>query len=211
MYGTFAMVPTSHKLPQFADMYKTNGLCIWRNDWCREAGRLHMNETSPSQHHLLALYTSLVMMDGNGNDRCVSKWTTTESCCYNIATQYCALQWRHNGRDGVSNHQHHDCSLKRLFRRRSKKTSKLRVTGVCEGPAQRASDAEDVSIWWRHHDIKITKYCLKSSKFRTWFYSPVECRTRNCLCWNLLQSGPVITRSNLARYLIQHGNHHDGI
>ena len=41
-----------------------------------------------------------------------------------------------------------------------KKTSKLRVTGLCAGnspetgefPAQMASNAENVSIWWRHHD-----------------------------------------------------------
>ena len=32
-----------------------------------------------------------------------------------------SLQWRHNGCDGVSNHQPHDCVLNRLFRRRSKK------------------------------------------------------------------------------------------
>ena len=44
-----------------------------------------------------------------------------------------ALQWRHNERDGVSNHQPHHCFLNRLFRRRSKKTSKLRVTGLFEG------------------------------------------------------------------------------
>ena len=43
------------------------------------------------------------------------------------------LRWRHNGRDSVSNHQPHDCLLSRLFRRRSKKTSKLRVTGLCVG------------------------------------------------------------------------------
>ena len=43
------------------------------------------------------------------------------------------LQWRHNGHVGVSNHQPHVCLLNRLFRRRSKKTSKLRVTGLCEG------------------------------------------------------------------------------
>ena len=44
--------------------------------------------------------------------------------------------------------------------RRSKKTSKPRVTGLCEGnspvtgefPAQRASNTENVSIWWRHND-----------------------------------------------------------
>ena len=43
------------------------------------------------------------------------------------------LQWRHNGRDSVSNHQPRDCLLNRLFRRRSHKTSKLRVTGLCAG------------------------------------------------------------------------------
>ena len=71
------------------------------------------------------------------------------------------LQWRHNGCDSVSNHQPHDCLLNCLFRRRSKKTSKLRVTGLCarnspvagEFPAQMASNAENVSIWWRHHDF----------------------------------------------------------
>ena len=42
------------------------------------------------------------------------------------------LQWRHNGYDGVSNHQGFDCLLNCLFRHRSKKTSKLCVTGLCE-------------------------------------------------------------------------------
>ena len=31
------------------------------------------------------------------------------------------LQWRHSERDGVSNHQHPNCLLNRLFRRKSKK------------------------------------------------------------------------------------------
>ena len=43
------------------------------------------------------------------------------------------LLWHHNGSDGVSNHQPHDCLLKGSFRRRSKKTSKPRVTGLCVG------------------------------------------------------------------------------
>ena len=43
------------------------------------------------------------------------------------------LLWRHNDHDGVWNHQPHGCLLNRLFRRRSKKTSKLRVTGLCAG------------------------------------------------------------------------------
>ena len=49
------------------------------------------------------------------------------------ARRYISLRWRHNWRDGVSNHQPPDCVLNRLFRRRSKKTSKLRVIGVCAG------------------------------------------------------------------------------
>ena len=71
------------------------------------------------------------------------------------------LRWRHNGHDGVSNHQPHHCVLNRSFGGRSKKTSKPRVTGLCAGnspgtgefPAQMASNAENVSIWWRHHDV----------------------------------------------------------
>ena len=44
-----------------------------------------------------------------------------------------ALQWRHNERDGYSNHQPCDYLLNRLFRRRSKKTSAFRLTCLCEG------------------------------------------------------------------------------
>ena len=73
--------------------------------------------------------------------------------------RYLSLQWRHNERDGISNYHPHDCLLNRLFRRKSKKTSKLRVTGLCvrNSPvtAQRASNAENVSIWWRHHVLII--------------------------------------------------------
>ena len=46
-----------------------------------------------------------------------------------------------------------------VYSGRSRKISKLRVTGLCVGnspgtgefPAQMASNAENVSIWWRHH------------------------------------------------------------
>ena len=41
------------------------------------------------------------------------------------------ITWRHNGCNGVSNHRPLECFLNRLFRRRSDKTSKLRVTGLC--------------------------------------------------------------------------------
>ena len=83
--------------------------------------------------------------------------------CHNIFYhgKLTTLRWRHDEHDSVSNHQPHDCLLNRLFRRSSEKTSKLRVTGLCAGnssgtgefSAQMASNAENVSIWWRHHVI----------------------------------------------------------
>ena len=66
------------------------------------------------------------------------------------------LQWRHNERDGAANYRRPGCLLNRLFMCRSQKTSKF--TGLCEGnpsvaggfPSQRASNMENVSIWWRY-------------------------------------------------------------
>ena len=76
------------------------------------------------------------------------------------------LQCCHNGHHGVSNQQHDNCLLNRLFRRRPTRTSKLRITGLCAGnspvtgefPAQGANNAENVSIWWRHHALRSTVY-----------------------------------------------------
>ena len=77
----------------------------------------------------------------------------------NLQEYISTLRWRHNEQDGVSNHQPHDCLLNRVFRCGSKKTSTLHITGLCVGnspvtgefPTQRASNTENVSIWWRHH------------------------------------------------------------
>ena len=72
-----------------------------------------------------------------------------------------ALLWRNNGCDAVSNHQPHDCLLICLFWRRSKKhqssASLAFVRGIHRWPVhsrtKRASNAENVSIWWRHHEL----------------------------------------------------------
>ena len=60
----------------------------------------------------------------------------------------------------TSNHQPRECLLSRFLGRRSKKTSKLRVTAgnspvTGEFRAQVASNAENVSIWWRHHGLEL--------------------------------------------------------
>ena len=69
-----------------------------------------------------------------------SAWTTCQTSSREAGKFSCfdarltsSLHWRHNDYDGVSNHQSHGCLLNRLFRRRSKKTSKIRVTGLCAG------------------------------------------------------------------------------
>ena len=87
-----------------------------------------------------------------------------------------SLQWRQNDHNGVSNHQPHHWLLNRLFRRRSKKTSKLRVTGLCVGnspgtdefPAQKASNAENVSILLRHLVIRWSLRVKIISILETW-------------------------------------------
>ena len=95
------------------------------------------------------------------------------------------LQWRHNGFDGVSNHQPHHCLLSRLFWRRSKKTPKLRVTGLCAGyspgtgefPVQLASYAENVPVRWRHHAYHRRRVC-----FHHWSMAEIK------------HNGPLITK-----------------
>ena len=97
--------------------------------------------------------------DGTTPKHLLTELQHRQPSSYEIQVRKTSLQWRHYGRNIVSNHQPHDCLLNRLFRRRSKKTSKLRVTGLCAGnspgtgefPAQIASNAENVFIWWRHH------------------------------------------------------------
>ena len=79
-------------------------------------------------------------------------WLMTENIwmLINYFLRVLSLWWHHHELYGVSNHQHLDGLLNRLFRRRSKKTSKLRVTGLCEGnslvtgefPSQKASNAQ---------------------------------------------------------------------
>ena len=70
-----------------------------------------------------------------------------------------SLQWHYNDSDIVSNHQPHDCLLNRLFKAQIRENIKaLRHWPLCGEftggrwiPRRKASNAENVSIWWRHH------------------------------------------------------------
>ena len=83
-----------------------------------------------------------------GTHPCVSSclWVNTSITLYtsNGKINSITLLWRHNVRDGVSNHQPHDC-----------------YSTVYSGADQRkyqssaalASNAENVSLWWHRRDI----------------------------------------------------------
>ena len=80
---------------------------------------------------------------------------------FSVTETVVTLQWRHNEHHFVSNYRHRDCLFTHSFRRKSKNTSKLRFTDLLWGESlegnppvtgtQRASNAENVSFWWRHH------------------------------------------------------------
>ena len=115
---------------------------------------------------------------GMGTQRLMVGFRKTNKCsCFHIPK--CKTeQSSHNELDGVSDHQPHDCILNRLFRRRSKKISKLRVTDLCAGnspltgefPAQKASNAENVSfddviMHWSYFKLSVLQQeCSKSFK-----------------------------------------------
>ena len=113
-----------------------------------------------------------------------TKQSTTKPCAYflgyTVGSVIYSLHWRHNEHDSVSNHQPYDCLLNCLFRCTSKIISKLRVTGLCAGnspetgdfPAQMASNAENVSIWWRHHVFTRIDITAATQYFR--YLSPVR-------------------------------------
>ena len=94
-----------------------------------------------------------------------------------------SLHWRHNEHDGVWNHQPYDCLLNCLFRGRTKKTSKLRVTGFCvvnspvnsaqEGPVRRKMFPFDDVIMWNawvpsFEQLWTTQHVDTHCNFRDW-------------------------------------------
>ena len=146
----------------------------WQADWRVDKGTYTDKDLLPLKGYLFMYHHRYRKAKADlGPLRCLETTFGERPCNIHLNNEnwelsWCQLcrplHWRHNDHDGVSNHQPHGCLLNRLFRRRSKKTLKLRVTGLCAGnspetgefPAQMASNAENVSIWWRHHVISIS-------------------------------------------------------
>ena len=62
------------------------------------------------------------------------------------------LQWGHNERDGVSNHMRPDCWLPINAGAFQRKHQLDFVRGIHRWlPTQKASNEENISIWWRRH------------------------------------------------------------
>ena len=126
---------------------------------------------------------------------------------------YVSLQWRHNDRDDVSNHRSFECLLNPLFRRRSKKTSKLRITGFVRGiprwPVMRkVFPFDDVTmlfvisflvnhvmvIDWRltthHYPDSSIPYCCNGNSNKmcqnAYTFSPIILSHQSCPFWGTL-------------------------
>ena len=130
-----------------------------------------------------------------------------------------SLQWRHNERDGVSNHQPHDCLLNRLFKPRSNKTSKLRVTGLCAGNSPvLVNSPHKVPItrkMFPFDDVIMGKNLMKM--YHHVMPTAVSTYVTKCHCINYEGTGSGIF-SNSCRYIqvsihhwerIKTENHHD--
>ena len=130
--------------------FKKNALCA-QSSMMPHSEHRHENQSTSTKHDILWVYRkSNAIWHASENYIIVYIFIMEMNVTQFITLT--SLQWNHDGRDGVSNHQPHDCLLKRTFKCRSKKTSKLRVTGLCAGhspvtgefPAQMASNTENV-------------------------------------------------------------------
>ena len=121
---------TSHSSPLRASygMYFVVSISVW---WIRK-GMYLVRIWEKIDRVIMAPYCFYLL-----SQKCVCWWPSTVMCwgiCRHSDKQICVpLHWRHNGLNSISNHQPHHCLLNRLFRHRSKKISKLRISGFCAG------------------------------------------------------------------------------
>ena len=138
----FAVLCCVYTLTDFPISIRLTSLALWQSNDCPSASKATM--MNMDKYFMWIHYERL----HNHN-----KAKHNKTVCIFLGI-YC-----NDESDGVSNHQPHDSWTNRLFNAQIKENSKLRITGLCEGnslmtgefTAQRASNADDVSILWRHH------------------------------------------------------------
>ena len=103
---------------------------------------------------------------------------------HQINLHFVALKWSHVGHNGISNHRCLNCLLNRLVRCRSRKGN-YPVTG--EFPAQRACNAENISIWSHHHGIWLSLHLCGWQCYCTLELSVLR-HILSTICMGLLQN-----------------------
>ena len=142
----FAVLCSGYTLTDIPISIRLTSLALWQSNDCPSASkatlmnmdkyfmwirykRLH-NHNKANHNKTVCIFLGIYCMI-HGNNFNLNGYMRTCVPEEDTKAGIITLRWRRNGRDSVSNHQPHDCLLNRLFRRRSKKTSKLRVTGLC--------------------------------------------------------------------------------
>ena len=119
------------------------------------------------------------------------------------------LQWRHNECDGVSNHQPHDCLFTQAFIQVqiNENTKAPRHWLLC---GEFTSNAENVSIWWRHHAWRTIP-----SNMSSWiklfvsqhcFHYEIDYASVNCQIYNELSLVWVMAWLRTSEYPRSHNN-----
>ena len=102
------------------------------------------------------------------------------------------LKWRHNERNGVSNRRHLDGLLNHLFGHRSKKTLKLRVTGLCEGNSPVTDEFPLTKDQWhgKYFHLMTSVWVTVSNilnNFNEWFNDVIiQCRDSTMTTWDFV-------------------------
>ena len=116
----FGVLCCGYTLTDFPISIRLTSLALWQSNDCPSASKATLMNMDK--------YFMCIHYEGLHNHY---KAKHNKTVCIFLGIY--SLRWRHNDHTGVSNHQPHGRLLNRFFRRRSKKTSKLRVTGLCAG------------------------------------------------------------------------------
>ena len=150
--------PVTGEFPSQRPVTRSFGVfCAWTNGWVnnRDVGDMKRHH---AHYDVIVMWVSVVSpMERCGPRNRVynvkTRWSRVTDICVSITLTSWWAWWRlKSPASWLVTHS--------LFRRRSKKTPKLRVTGLCEWnspltgefPWQRTSNAENVFFWWRHHE-----------------------------------------------------------
>ena len=110
-----------------------------------------------------------------------------QCCCEICAYIHMPLQWRHNERDGVSNHRRLDCLLNRLFRRTLMKTpmrsigNSISYLGFKLAAALGISTTEiALALWILYTFVYFKALDLQNSDEESWWRHSGRFRCYNC-------------------------------